>query len=60
MRTTTVITLTVHGDADLEHTAAELARVVARTTVLPVEYVVERGKHVGPFWATRVVQEGTV
>ena len=58
MRTTTVITLTVHGDADLEYTAADVARIAARNTGLPVEYVVERGKHAGPFWATRVVQEG--
>lgn len=60
MKTTTVITLTVHGDADLEHVALEVARIVARDTGLPVEYVVERAKHVGPFWATRVVQEATV
>lgn len=50
MKTTTVLTVTVHGDANLEYTVREVADLVAHRTGFPVDAVVERAKHVGPFY----------
>jgi hypothetical protein len=59
MNTTTTITITVHGDTDLRHTAPEIVALVAGDTGLPVHAVVERAKHIGPLWVSRVVDEVT-
>ena len=57
MATTTVITITVNGDADLEDTVKEVAALVARNSGLPTEAIVEKAKHLGPFWVARVIHE---